>query len=133
MALYAFDLLDCSPTGDLLWGTIQYLLGCKEWDFWVVTKSQLTEEEGKAGKKCPFGGAYVPAAELEKECGDRILYLWSDWGDEKIVGALLEKKLDMLILANGFNFGHIHHALAYDQVAWLTTKDPEWSLRDTFL
>ena len=117
VALYAFDLLDCSPTGDLLWGTIQYLLGCKEWDFWVVTKSQLTEEEGKAGKKCPFGGAYVPAAELEKECGDRILYLWSDWGDEKIVGALLEKKLDMLILANGFNFGHIHHALAYDQVA----------------
>ena len=116
-ALYAFDLLDSSPTCDLLWGTIQFLLNCPEWDFLVVTKSQLTEADAKTGKACPYGQAYKPAAELAEACSDRILYLWSDWGDDKIVKALLEKKLDVLILANGFNFGHIHHALAYAQVA----------------
>ena len=40
-----------------------------------------------------------------------------DWRDDKIVKVLLEKKMDMLILANRFNFGHIDHALAYAQVA----------------
>ena len=42
-----------------------------------------------------------------------------DWRDDKIVKVLLEKKMDMLILANRFNFGHIDHALAYAQVAFV--------------
>ena len=63
----------------------------------------------KAERECPDSILYFG--------GDSILYFWKDRGDDKIIKALLEKKLDMLILANGFNFGHIHHALAHAQVA----------------
>ena len=83
----------------------------------VVTESQLTEEDGKAWRECPSGEVYKPAAELAEACDDRILYLWKDWRNDKIVKVRVEKKLDVLILANGFNFGHLDHALAYAQVA----------------
>ena len=59
------------------------------------------------GTNHPYGRAYKPEEESVAACGDsdRILHLWKDWRVKKNVEALLEKKLDVLLLANGFIFG----------------------------
>ena len=119
IALYGFDLLDNSPTHDLLFGEIKYFLGCDDCDFLLVVKSELSEAESKTPGRYPYGRAYKPAAELADACGDRVLYLWKDWSDCQIVEALLARNLHVFIHANGLNHAHIYHALAMAQVALL--------------
>jgi hypothetical protein len=116
LAFCAFDLLSKAPTLDLAYGTLMHFASDPKYETWIVVRTLLTEQQGRNGE-CPYDASYPPAVALATRFADRIVYLWSDWKDDKIVRAMRMRHYSIIMHLNGLNHGHLWSALVMAELA----------------
>ena len=118
IAIAISDGLDSSPALDLIFGTVLRWLQDTTLEIWLIVRSPIKAKQLQEGTAVPYDECYPPAVELVRALGQgRIIYICSDHLDDHLVNEGLQHHWNVILHANGFNYGHFWHSLVMAPLA----------------